>query len=148
MAQTEKEHCLVNESEIDATGIKGEETRWEKDDDKERAELEEVKHVGRQSFKEEFDTLQMKRVDAAPKQQQVNRTSATHRLDSVMSEDGVLRVGGRLRNAKHPIIKPKKHPAVEAIIRDCHEACGHSGREHVMSLVRESFWILGGRSTI
>ena len=75
------------------------------EDGMERAEIEVVKHVERQSFKEEFDTLQMKIVDEAPKQrQQFNKTNAIRRLDSVMSEDGVILVGGRLKNAKHPII--------------------------------------------
>ena len=74
----------------------------------ERAEIEVVKHVERQSFKEEFDTLPMKFFDAAPKQrQQFNRTNAIRRIDSVMSEDGAILVGGRLRNAKHPIIQTK-----------------------------------------
>ena len=35
-------------------------------DEMQRAEIEIVQHVQRQSFKEEFDTLQMKRDEAGP----------------------------------------------------------------------------------
>ena len=94
--------------------IKGEETRWTKDGisvvEIQSAEIEVMKQ--RQSFKNESDTMHMKRDGAGPKRQQVNRTSAICHLDLVMSEDGVLRVGGRLRNAgrsdeaMHPIILP------------------------------------------
>ena len=48
-------------------------------------------------------------------------------------KDGLLRVGGRLRNSslakdsKHPIILPKRHPFTELVVMRCHETEGHMG---------------------
>ena len=74
-------------------------------------------------------------------------------LDPVLV-DGVLRVGGRLKNCpisnsrKHPIILPKSHHVVTLIIQDAHEKVGHCGREHVLAEIRERYWILRGNSAV
>ena len=68
--------------------------------------------------------------------------------------EGLLRVGGRLRNApvtyerKHPIILPYKHRVTDLIVRQYHEALGHMGQECVLSSLRETFWIIKGRSAV
>jgi transposase InsO family protein len=45
------------------------------------------------------------------------------------------------------MILPKHHVA-ELVIRHYHETARHSGKEHVLSLVREQVWVLGARTTI
>jgi len=68
--------------------------------------------------------------------------------------DGVIRVGGRLKNAslpikaKHPLILPRNHHVIDLIVRHEHEMNGHVGREHVLSLLREKYWIVRGRLTV
>ena len=67
---------------------------------------------------------------------------------------GVLRVGGRLRNApldfdvKHPIIIPANSQVTRLLIERCHKDVGHSGSSHTWSVLRERYWILKGAATV
>lgn len=55
-------------------------------------------------------------------------------LDAFICNDGVLRVGGTVRNSafsnsvKHPAIIPKSHPVTEMIIAHYHETVKHQGK--------------------
>ena len=66
--------------------------------------------------------------------------------------DGIIRVGGRLKHAlisyeaKYPMILPNNDHVSILIIRHYHEILGHAGREHVLSFVRQRYWILGARA--
>lgn len=68
--------------------------------------------------------------------------------------DSVLRVGGRLEyptcdfESKHPVILPKCHPVVDLLIRHYHEAHGHVGCNHVLSLIRKKVWIVQGLQAV
>ncbi|KAK3752073.1 hypothetical protein QZH41_005572 [Actinostola sp. cb2023] len=83
----------------------------------------------------------------------VKKSSQLHKLNP-LKIDGLLRVGGRLRNAPiaeeamHPILLPKKHHVVNLIVRHYHELSGHSGVEHVLALTRERFWPINARATV
>ncbi|KAK3747784.1 hypothetical protein QZH41_013322, partial [Actinostola sp. cb2023] len=83
----------------------------------------------------------------------VKKSSQLHKLNP-LKIDGLLRVGGRLRNAPieeeamHPILLPKKHHVVNLIVRYYHELSGHSGVEHVLALTRERFWPINARATV
>jgi len=80
----------------------------------------------------------------------VNKSSSIRSLDPFIKDD-LLRVGGRLRHssieaeARNPIILPKKAHVVDLLVRHYHAGAGHSGREHVLSLIREKYWIVKGR---
>ena len=69
-------------------------------------------------------------------------------------ENNILRVGGRLRRAKlpqdvkHPVILPRKHHVTDLVIRHEHVKLGHAGRNHVLSSLREKYWITGGNSAV
>ena len=84
---------------------------------------------------------------AVRKKTKMRRTSHIYRLDPFIA-DGILRVGGRLSNAdisedsKHPIILPRKSHVTTLIIRHAHEQLGHVGRGHVLSRLREKYWIV------
>ena len=71
-----------------------------------------------------------------------------------MKVGGLLFVGGRLRQAplpylpKHQIILPNKHHVVDLIVRYYHLMSGHSGLEHVLSMIRGKFWILKARAAV
>ena len=75
-------------------------------------------------------------------------------LNAIKSGDGVIRIGGRLNYAclpletKHPIILPTQHVVCELIIQHYHEMAGHSGRKHLLALLRERFWIVKCRRII
>ena len=68
--------------------------------------------------------------------------------------NGLLCVGGCLSRApiqeesKHPVILPKRHHAVDLIVRHYHLISGDSGKEHVLSLIREKLWIVKARVTV
>ena len=106
-----------------------------------QAEGEILKHVQQRSFQEET---------ANPKKQ-VKKSSRLYELDPIFVDD-LLRVGGRLRNStlspesKNQIILPRDDHVSRLIIYHYHKACGHSGREHVLSRIRERFWITKGRT--
>ena len=51
-------------------------------------------------------------------------------------------------DAKHPIILPKKHHLTDIIIMHDHKASGHVGRDHVISNLRQKYWIVHGKSTV
>ena len=49
---------------------------------------------------------------------------------------------------KHPMILPKSHHVVTLIIRHYHHFSGHSGVEHVLSMLREKFWVVSARAAV
>ncbi|XP_068726424.1 uncharacterized protein [Montipora capricornis] len=74
-------------------------------------------------------------------------------LSPILVND-VIRVGGRIHRAPiafeaaHPVVLPKSHPVSTLIVRYYHHILGHSGREHVLSAVRQCYWILRARSLV
>ena len=68
--------------------------------------------------------------------------------------DEILRVGGRLNNAKlsfdskHPIIMPKSHHLTGMIVLENHKTNGHVGRDHVLANLQQQFWIIHGKATV
>ena len=69
-------------------------------------------------------------------------------------DNGLLRVRGRLHNAdipeesKHSIILPRKSHVTTLIIRNAHERRGHAGRGHVLTLLRQKYWIVRANSAV
>lgn len=124
------------------------------------AEIEVLKYVQRQCFREELVCLQgkeskveLKKSDRARRTGSVKKSSSIAKLDPELC-DGLLCVGGRLRHApieqeqRHPVILPKKHHVVDLIVRHYHLLSGHSGQEYVLSLIRKSYWIIKGRVAV
>ena len=124
-----------------------------------KAEREILIHVQRESFKEEIVTLKAASVKAGregvarPSKAQVKKSSRIFKLDPQLT-DVLLRVGGRLEkapvqlDAKHPIILPASHHVVHLIVSFYHSTSGHSGTEHVLSMIRERFWTVKARATV
>ena len=124
-----------------------------------KAEREILRHLPRESFKEEIAILQAtgsgvgKRDVARTRKGQVKKSSRVSKHDPWLM-DGLLRVGGQLENtplqldAKHPIILPTSHQVVRLIISYYHYTSGHSGTEHVLSMIREKFWIVKARAAV
>ncbi|XP_071501973.1 uncharacterized protein [Diadema antillarum] len=115
-----------------------------------RAEKAIFRFIQRKCFREEYRCL----VNETDGRSKVIKSSPLAHLDPGVTECGLLCVGGRLQGStvattlKHPVILPKKHNVVKLLIRYYHEQCGHSGREHMMSLLRERCWILGARAAV
>ncbi|XP_031636180.1 uncharacterized protein LOC116349066 [Contarinia nasturtii] len=82
------------------------------------------------------------------------KSSALIQLNPFLDVDGIIRVGGRLKNsdisfeAKHQILLPCKHNVTFLIIRDSHEKCLHGGPKLTESILRQRFWVAQGTRTI
>ena len=109
------------------------------------AETAIVRFVQAQSYGEEIKKLKSK--------QEIKRSSTVSRLDPVLQQD-VLRVGGRLDRSleayesKHPAILPAKSHVTELIVQDVHQAVGHQGRQHVLTSLREKFWVVRANAAV
>lgn len=82
------------------------------------------------------------------------KTNRLHPLDPIL-QDGLLRVGGRLRKAdcstpyKHPIILPKDSHVTRLILAHVHQNAQHQGRGITLNHLRSyGFWILGGSKAV
>lgn len=118
------------------------------------AEFEILKHVQSKCFKEELGCL--KEVDqqtTSSRQNVLKKSSNIFKLDPILTH-GLIRVGGRLQrapistDARHPVILPKKHHVVKLLIQYYHHVAGHSGLEYTLSLTRQRYWIINGRSAV
>ena len=72
-----------------------------------------------------------------------------------MSDDGLMRVGGRIRRAEiprnlaHPVILPKESHVTTLIIRHFHERSNHAGMNTTLSELRSSgYWVVQARSAV
>ena len=83
---------------------------------------------------------------------QVKQSSRINTLNPKLV-DGIVHVGGRLRNAavasmrKYPVILDHRHPLTKLILQDYHHKYLHAGQQLLMSTVRERFWPLNIRRT-
>ncbi|XP_055590023.1 uncharacterized protein LOC129742186 [Uranotaenia lowii] len=70
------------------------------------------------------------------------------------SHDGLLRVGGRLKNAqvpyeyKHQALLPDKHPLTITLIRHLHLTNLHVGQRSLLAIVRQRYWPLKAKNLI
>ena len=49
---------------------------------------------------------------------------------------------------KFPAILPKRHPVKKLLVLNAHVRTGHVGIQHVLSILRYQFWVMGGAATI
>ena len=113
------------------------------------AELTILKFVQASAFGKEVHALKEgeKNKLRGQKKGGIKNDSPVRRLDPFL-DNGVLRVGGRLRRAdlpfetKHPVILPKKSHVTTLLIRHAHKRLGHAGRSHVIATHREKYWII------
>ena len=140
--------------------------------DLEEAEAVIIKALQEQAFKDELVLFTGRTTDKAENEenksknvmdrdelsspmQEVQKRSSLRKLDPVVTSDGVLCVGGRIRRADlpreivHPVILPKTGHITTLIIRQCHERTRHAGREMTLGEIRQQgYWILHGRSAV
>ena len=111
----------------------------------EQAEVQILKYIQKKNYQKEIETLQ--------ENGRVSKKSLIYSLEPTLDEEGLLRVSGRLahapisENAKHPVILPHHH-VTELVVKQEHQKAGHAGPEHVLSLVRDKFWIPKGRPMV
>ncbi|XP_049877550.1 uncharacterized protein LOC126374847 [Pectinophora gossypiella] len=104
-----------------------------------------VKQVQEQIFHDEIGNLKDKKV--------ISGKSKLLSLNPFLDDHGILRVGGRLQNArispamKNPIILPQNHRLTELIINHAHKLTFHGGARVTLALTRQKYWILSGNRT-
>ena len=122
----------------------------------EAAEESIIQYVQHEAFGLEIQALKSsKQTENQAEHKRVPKTSSIYRLDPFVDmKTGILRVGGRLKSApipenmSQPKLLPKSHHVTTLIIRDMHENLGHAGRNHVLSALREKFWIIRGNAAV
>ena len=106
-----------------------------------------VKIVQRDQFSLEFASLSSGKT--------ISLKSNIVKLNPFIDQDGIIRVGGRLRNSQfeielvHPMLLPKHNQMSDAIIRWCHERVAHGGRSSTINEVRtQGYWIVSANSNV
>lgn len=91
------------------------------------------------------------RESASSKNYAIKKSSPLNTLDPFMDSNGLLRVGGRLKDAempdhvKFPVILPGKSHIASLIVKHYHEHVRHQGRGMTINEVRSrGYWIVGG----
>ncbi|GFS51319.1 uncharacterized protein TNCV_3533651 [Trichonephila clavipes] len=75
-------------------------------------------------------------------------------LGIFLDTDGIIKVGGRLKNSslspiqKHPILLPKSHHLTNLVIQHFHHINLHSGPQLTLCCIRQKFWIPSGRGVV
>ena len=117
-----------------------------------------VKRVQREAFQREINLLRPT-VERTSQDRTslkiVKKASTLYKMDPFLDNDGVLRVGGRLRNAeipgaaKYTVVLPKKRHVTRLIISHYHDSIYHQGLGMTDNQIRSSgFWIVEGSSAV
>ena len=95
------------------------------------------------------------RSQARKRNQSLRKTSSLYKLDPFMDQDGLIRVGGRIRRAdvpgdvKHPVIIPRRGHLTELLIKHHHLKVNHMGRGMTHNELRQNgYWVINGSSGV
>ncbi|XP_043464499.1 uncharacterized protein LOC122499957 [Leptopilina heterotoma] len=86
--------------------------------------------------------------------QPLSKSNSLIRLTPFLDHSGTLRVGGRLKNSfldensQSPVILPRKCSLSSLLISDAHQKTLHGGTQITLCLLRQNYWIVGGRAPI
>lgn len=115
-------------------------------DEMKSAELAIIKIVQGVSFDGEINNLKKKK--------EIKINSNILNLSVFLDKAGILRVGGRLRNAdmefdrKHQILLPRNNSVTNLIIRHFHLLCLHGGPKATETILRQKFWVVNSKTEI
>lgn len=105
-----------------------------------------LKLVQKEEFSQEIEDLTTS--------SSVRKKSKLLNLNPFIDDQGLIRVGGRLRKAilseeqKHPIILPEKHPVTRLLIKREHHNLHHCGHEQLLAHIRQRYWPIRGRNEV
>ena len=129
----------------------------------EEAKKEILRAIQREHFGNEIRvlmSLKVKEKDVSRKMarnrnKEIKKYSLLYRLDPFLDDDGLVRVGGRIKRANfpltitHPIVIPRKSHITNLLIQDCHLKVNHMGRGSTHNQLRQrGYWIIGGTSAV
>lgn len=110
------------------------------------AEIIIIKTMQTESFGDEISQLR--------KNNTLSKKSKLINLTPFLDDHGILRVGGRLKNAKIPynaknqMLLPHDHFMTKPIIYSIHLTCLHGGPRLTESVLRQKFWITNSQHRI
>ncbi|XP_059086867.1 uncharacterized protein LOC131883411 [Tigriopus californicus] len=99
-----------------------------------------------EAFREEFNELQSNKT--------VSKSSRLNQLSPFLDTFGIIRARGRIGLAevgydqKHPIILCPKSPLTILIVEQRHVDHHHPGVNHLMGILRQTYWILRGQELV
>ena len=106
-----------------------------------------IRAVQQEVYAEEIKCIMTKR--------DIPHNSSLHKLNPMIDDENLLRVGGRLAESNlpsheaNPLLIPGKHHVTTLLIRHHHEAVQHQGRHFTEGAVRASgLWIVGAKRSI
>ena len=112
----------------------------------EYAQQEVIRWDQQQVFNEEIYPL---RDDNTSGRKSLSGRSGRYNLDSYIDENGLLRVGGRLKKSSlhlmvfHPVLLAKDGNITRLIVEWCHNKLKHGGRRLSMNEIRSNgFWVV------
>ena len=121
---------------------------------KETIEVEEMKAAEELIIKEVQRKKYAKEIESLKSENKVAKSSSIRNLLPSLNQQGVLCVGGRLRNAKNieietknPYIMPPEEAVTKLIVKEYHDIA-HQGTEWTLSLLRKKYWITKPRRVI
>jgi hypothetical protein len=105
-----------------------------------------IKATQKQAFREDIHFLK--------KHGKVPQNSKLISLSPFIDDTGLLRVGGRLKNApvkydqKHPLLMPKNCSVTNLLIESIHKQQLHGGCQTTVAALRRQYWILFCRNAV
>ncbi|TWW54543.1 hypothetical protein D4764_0103490 [Takifugu flavidus] len=106
-----------------------------------------IRSVQQEALKEELKCL--------GKGHKMPGRSTLERLNPIIDEEGLLRIGGRLSSAdlskdeKHPLIMPHNHHVSTLLVRHFHEQVAHQGRHITEGALRAAgYWMMGSKRLV
>ncbi|CAB4013852.1 Hypothetical predicted protein [Paramuricea clavata] len=116
-----------------------------------QSEVVMIKTAQSEAYAEEIETLQQNQLS----QKSLSPRSSIYPLQPFVDGDGVLRVGGRLRQTDqmfqeiHPVILPKGCHLARLAITHYHSKVHHQGRQITHGALRQvGLWIIGAKRMI
>ena len=112
-----------------------------------KAKLLIIQTIQYETYKDEIDRL--------TSSGRLAKTSPLLKLSPVVDKDGLLRVGGRLKQGglnyeeQHPLILPASHHVTTPLVNYYHERVVYQGRHFTLGLIRSSgLWIIGAKRLV
>ncbi|XP_015189956.1 PREDICTED: uncharacterized protein LOC107073773 [Polistes dominula] len=93
-------------------------------------------------------------ISVLSRQSQLPSSHPLSRLTAFIDAGGVHRMDGRLSRsklmyeAKHPAILPRSSRLSELVIAYAHKKTMHGGTQSTLALIRQLYWIIGGRARV
>ncbi|XP_018358515.1 PREDICTED: uncharacterized protein LOC108758199 [Trachymyrmex cornetzi] len=111
-------------------------------------ELRDTQHIFAKLAQEQSFSVE---IEILKRDKQVTRGKLSP-LNPFIDEEGLIRVGGRLKNSdftidkKHPIVLAAEHKFTKLLFNRKHLRLLHAGPQLLLYSIREQFWPLGGRN--